>query len=74
MNTLSTDSEEETTKDLISLAKASKISGFSPAHLRLLVKQGKLWGIKIGRDWVTTTSALQKYLDSDRRPGPKPKD
>lgn len=74
MNMLSTDPEEEPTKDLISLAEASKISGFSPAHLRLLVKQGKLWGIKIGRDWVTTTSSLQKYLDSDRRPGPKPKD
>jgi len=74
MKTQSNFSEEDTTKDLISLAEASKLSGFSPAHLRLLVKQGKVWGIKIGRDWVTTTSSLQKYLDSDRLPGPKPKD
>lgn len=73
MNIHRSDTEEDEAKKLISLAEASQISGLSPAHLRLLVKQGKLWGIKIGRDWVTTTIALQKYLDSDRRPGPKPK-
>jgi len=73
MNKQPNEIEEDTTKKLISLAEASQISGLSPAHLRLLVKQGKLWGIKIGRDWVTTTIALQNYLDSDRRPGPKPK-
>ena len=58
---------------LISLAEASEISGFTPAHLRLLAKQGKMWATKIGRNWVTTREAVQAYLDTNPRPGPKPK-
>ena len=65
---------EEVAKQLISLAEAAEISGLSAGHLRLLVNQGKIWGTKIGRNWVTTEKAVQDYLAKDRRPGPKPKD
>jgi excisionase family DNA binding protein len=60
-------------EDLISLREAAELSGLSAGHLRLLVRQGKIWGIKLGRNWVTTAQAVQKYLAQERRPGPKSK-
>lgn len=65
---------EETADKLISLAEAAEISGLSQGHLRLLVNQKKIWGMKIGRNWVTTEEAVQAYLATDRRPGPKSRD
>lgn len=65
---------EDAARTFISLAEAAEISGLSSGHLRLLVRQGKLWGTKIGRNWVTTESAVQTYLAQDRRPGPKTDD
>lgn len=59
---------------LIPLSEAAKISGFTPAHLRLLAKQEKMWATKIDRNWVTTREAVQAYLDTNPRPGPKPKE
>lgn len=66
--------EKDDLDRLISLAEAAKISGLSAGHLRLLVKQGKLWGAKIGRNWITTEEAVHSYLAIDRRPGRKPQD
>jgi excisionase family DNA binding protein len=60
--------------DLISLREAAELSGLSAGHLRLLVSRGEMWGIKLGRNWVTTAQAVQEYLAQDRRPGPKPKE
>jgi len=57
--------------DLISLQEAAKLSGLSQPHLSLMIRQGKLWGRKIGRNWVTTKQAVQEYLARDRKPGPK---
>jgi hypothetical protein len=59
--------------ELVSLREVSELSGLSAGHLRLLVRRGKLWGVKLGRNWVTTTQAIEEYLAQDRRPGPKPK-
>jgi excisionase family DNA binding protein len=57
--------------ELITLGEAAELSGLSADHLRRLVRQGKLWGKKIGRNWVTTAKAVQEYIALDRRPGPK---
>ena len=65
---------EKAAKRLISLAEAAEISGFSPAHLRYLVRRGIVWGQKIGRNWVTTEEAVREYKARGVRPGPKPKD
>ena len=65
--------KEPSLGDLISLKEASEISGLSQSHLSLLIRQGKLWGQKIGRNWVTTEQAVRDYLTLDRKPGPKPK-
>ena len=58
-------------EELISLKEAAKVSGLSPSHLRLLVKRGDIWGMKIGRNWVTTELAVNEYLAHEHRPGPK---
>ena len=59
--------------DLISLADAAQIAGFTHPHMRLLARRGQLWAVKIGRNWLTTQAAVEAYLAKDRRPGPKPK-
>ena len=59
--------------ELISLREAAELSGLSAGHLRLLVRRGELWGVKLGRNWVTTAQAVEEYLAHNRRRGPKPK-
>ena len=66
-------SNETAAEQLISLAEAAEIGALSAEHLRTLVRSGKVWGMKIGRNWVTTEAAVKVYLATDRRPGPKPK-
>jgi len=60
-------------KDLISLRQASKISGLTTNHLRLLLKKGLLSGRKIDNFWVTTEAAIREYQSLGKRPGPKQK-
>ena len=59
--------------DLILLSEAAKLSDLSPNHLRLLVRRGDIWGMKLGRDWFTTEYAVMKYVSQEHRTGPKPK-
>ena len=59
--------------ELIPLTKAAEISGLSQSHLSLIIRKGEMWGIKIGRNWVTTEKAVREYTARDRRPGPKSK-
>ena len=59
--------------ELISLRKAAEISGLSQSFWRRLVSQGDVWGVKVGRNWVTTETAVKEYLARDRKRGPKPK-
>ena len=59
--------------ELISLSEASRICRLSPDHLRRLVEQEKLWGVKIGRNWITTKKAILDYLQQEHHPGRKPK-
>jgi hypothetical protein len=60
-------------KDLISLRQASKITGLTTNHLRLMISRGKLWARKIDSLWVTTEEALSDYLKNREKPGRKPK-
>jgi excisionase family DNA binding protein len=61
--------------DLISLKRAAELSGLSQSHLSLLIRDGELWGTKLGgRNWFTTETAVKEYLSRNRRPGPKTTD
>ena len=57
--------------ELIPLSEAAELSEFSQGHLSHLMRNGEIWGAKIGRNWVTTAKAVREYLARDRRPGPK---
>jgi excisionase family DNA binding protein len=67
------DLDKPSLDELISLREAAELSGLSASHLRLLVRRGDIWGIKLGHNWLTTREAVENYLAQDRRPGPKPK-
>jgi hypothetical protein len=66
-------SDQPRLEDLITLQVASTICGLTQPHLALLIRQGKLWGEKIGRDWFTTREAIDHYMSVDHKPGPKTK-
>lgn len=65
--------ENQKVDDIISLEEASIISHLSQVHLRHLVSSGKLWGKKIGRNWVTSREAIENYIKKEKRPGRPPK-
>ena len=65
--------DEKNLNNLISLKEASRISGLSSVHLRHLVATGKLWGKKIGRNWVTSKDDMADYLNQQKSPGRPPK-
>jgi len=65
--------EQPRLDELISLSQAAEFSGLTQPHLALLIRQGKLWGKKIGRNWVTTEIAVREYMAQEHKPGPKPR-
>lgn len=63
------DSIEDLTSKLISVTRASEISGLTPGYLRRLLRQKRIDGKKIGRDWFTTEETIREYLKQERRRG-----
>ncbi len=61
------------TSKLISVTKASQISGLTPSFIARMLRRGEIDGAKVGRNWVTTEEAVRDYLKKERRPGPKKK-
>ena len=49
-------------QNIISLSKASRTTGYHQDYLAFLCRTGKLHGIKIGRNWVTTESDLDDFI------------
>jgi excisionase family DNA binding protein len=59
--------------DWISVKQAADYTGYTTAHIRLLLRTNQIKGRKFGRDWFTTYEALDEYLATNPRPGPEPK-
>ena len=53
--------------------QASEKSGISQAHIRLLMEDRKLDGLKVGRDWLVETVSLEYYIANRPKRGPKKK-
>ena len=53
--------------EFIDLKKASEISGIAPVTLRAQADKGRLWAIRLARQWLTTRERLQQYIDSRAR-------
>lgn len=56
-------------------SEASKALGYTIQHIRLLVRQGRLRGSKIGRDWMILRESVVDHLTRREMapliPGPK---
>ena len=50
-----------------SLPEAAKLLGLAPSTLRHQVKNGKLRGRKISRDWYVTAEEVERYRREHRR-------
>jgi excisionase family DNA binding protein len=48
----------------IKLKEAAKITGFSIGYLRAIAQSGRLQAQKVGRQWMTTLSAIEEYKRS----------
>jgi len=55
----------------LSVKEAAAYTGYSRGHICYLLANGLVEGRKLGRDWFTTKEALDKYLATNPRPGPK---
>ena len=54
-------------EQLISLSEAAALSGLSAAHLRRLAERGDLEAQKVGRNWITTQRAVERYLGDEAK-------
>ena len=51
---------------IISLKEAAENSGYHPDYLGSLIRNGKLEGKKIGRNWFTTEKAIKDFIAAQK--------
>jgi hypothetical protein len=60
-----------TDSEMISVSEASELSGYTPQHIRLLIRQGLIDARRAGGIWLIQASSLRSYINSNPKPGPK---
>ena len=55
----------------ITTEEASKVSGYNPVYLRILIRNDKIEARKFGPVWQVKRSALDKYLEDVKKLGKK---
>jgi hypothetical protein len=58
-------------REFIKTAQAVERSDLSQVYLAQLLREGKLEGFQLGRDWYVYTDSLEAFLRKKRKPGPK---
>lgn len=48
--------------EFITTAETAELLGYTPQHVRRLVREGVLDGTKIGRDWVINRASVGRFL------------
>ncbi len=51
--------------------QAAALTGYAPAYIRVLAKQGKVEGFKAGRDWLVSRESVLAYKAQMDRLGPQ---
>ena len=46
----------------LTIAEAATMLGYTRQHTRLLIREGKLRGTKVGRDWVVWESHVREFI------------
>lgn len=57
--------------DWLTIAEASRESGYSPVHLRDLLREGRIKGRKVVIVWLVSKSSLLRYLKEQSERGEK---
>ena len=60
--------------DWITVAEAAKRSGYAMSTIQMLLRTGRIKGIKPGHDWFTTLEAVLEYKQTAKRGRPKKRD
>lgn len=60
--------------DYIDTKEAAKRWSVSESYVRKLIKQQRVRAKKVRRDWLVDAASLEQYMQSPRKPGPKPLD
>lgn len=50
--------------DFSTSIEAAEILGYTVQHVRRLIREGKLPGKKLGRDWMVERAAVEKFMAS----------
>ena len=58
-------------REYITTSQAAKRSGLSNIYLARLLREGKLEGYQLAREWIVYTDSLEKFLATPRKSGPK---
>lgn len=55
----------------ITTPQASERASLSANYIATLLREKKLEGFQLGRDWFVYTDSLNQFLQTTRKPGPK---
>src|ERR1700680_3844834 len=58
-------------REAITTAQAAERSDLSQVYLAQLLRENKLEGFQLGRDWYVYVDSLEAFLKQKRKPGPK---
>lgn len=58
-------------KAQLTCVEASSMTGYTPDHISLIARRGKIRGEKRGRDWMIDAGSLYGYVKEKPRPGRK---
>ncbi len=56
-------------EELLTLSEAAGCFGYSSDYFRRLAEKGRLDARKIGRQWLTTSGAVETFLESREQRG-----
>ena len=58
-------------REYLSTPQAAAHADLSKVHIARLLRDKKLEGFQLGREWFVYTDSLEKYLATPRKTGPK---
>ena len=61
------------TRECLPTPQAAKRANLSRLHIARLLRDKKLEGFQLGREWFVYVDSLERYLASPRKTGPKKK-
>jgi excisionase family DNA binding protein len=53
----------------ITTKEAAELTGYDPAHIRLLVRQEKIVGRKFGKAWMVNRESAKEYVEKMKELG-----